>query len=609
MTSASFLIGIDLGTTNCTMAYAQIGDTSEDSAEIHSFAIPQITQCGTEDSISSLPSFLYFSLEEELKSQSLGVSWDPRREYCLGQHAKERGAELPKQVVASAKSWLCHSGIDRRAALLPKEEGRISPLDACSALLQHLREAWDQEHAKDAPFTEQKILVTVPASFDPSARQLVQEAAEIAGFPKILLLEEPQAALYAWLHAQEDKWRSQVSVDDHVLVVDVGGGTTDFTLVKVGEESGDLNLERVAVGAHLLLGGDNMDLALAYLAKSKLEEAGNVIDDWQLQSLIHHCRKAKEQLLAENPEEKIDITIQGRGSRLIGGSLTTSITAKEAQNLLVDGFIPMLKANERAKNERKSGLQELGLPYAQDPRISSQLAQFLSMTGESDSDSMDKFIMPSAILFNGGTMKAPQLRTRLVDVLNSWAKELKTDPVNVLPDPEYDFAVSRGAVYYGLAREGKGVRIKGGTSRSYFIAVEGAAPAVPGIPAPLNAICVVPFGMEEGSEEELPGQEFALVVGETASFRFFSRQTATLSNGEEALCGKVVKNWRSELTELHPLETRLEKESEDGKTICVKLKSRVNELGVLELCCVAKDGREWNLEFDVRHEAEALALL
>lgn len=477
---------------------------------------------------------------------------------------------------------------------------KSSPLQACAQLLSHLKEAWD--HKMVASFVEQILLITVPASFDPSARQLVQEASQKAGYPEVVLLEEPQAAFYAWMHAHAKDWRSHLKVGDCVLVIDIGGGTTDFSLIEVGDEKGDLTLMRLAVGAHLLLGGDNIDLSLAHLAKSKLEDQGHAIDDWQLQSLIHSCRKAKEALMSENPPKQVDITVLGRGSRLIGGSLKTAITVEEAKKLIIEGFAPLVSPQERPPIERRSGLQQLGLPYAQDARLTSQLAKFLSMTGETTSDSMENFMMPTVVLFNGGTTKAAALRTRLLDQLNQWAKSLNKPLVKELPDADYDFAVSRGAVNYGMARAGKAIRIRSGTSCSYFIGVEDSAPAVPGMATPLKALCIAPLGMEEGTELELESQEFGLVVGETATFRFFSHATPKLSDGIEPVMGTVVRKWKQELKELHPIEARLDKAEGDGKTIRVKVGSRVTELGVLELWCKAADGRKWKLEFDIRKE-------
>lgn len=598
--STRYIIGIDLGTTNCTLAYSQ---ANIEEPQIQQFQIPQVTLSGSQGEEPFLPSFVYFPLPEELKSGCTQLEWAPKQDYCEGVFARDRGAEIPSRLIASAKSWLCHSGIDRRAKILPisteAEMEKMSPLEACSAFLRHLADAWSYKMV-DAPFNQQQILITVPASFDPSARQLVQEAAEKANYPVSILIEEPQAAFYAWLDAHQNDWRKILHVGDVVLVVDIGGGTTDFSLISVAEEEGNLVLNRQAVGAHLLLGGDNIDLGLAYLAKQRLEEAGHSIDDWQLQSLIHAARNAKEKLLTDDSLKSIDVTIMGRGSRLIGGALKTAITQEDARSLIIEGFVPLIAPEERSHVERRSGIQQVGLPYVQDPRISAQLAKFLSMTGETESNRIDDFIVPTFVLFNGGTMKAKALRERILEQLNQWAKVLKKPVVKELPDPNFDYAVSRGAVHYGLSRTGKAIRIKSGTSRSYYIGVEDAVPAVPGLMPALKAVCVVPFGLEEGSTLVLDNQEFALVLGDTAQFRFFSHSTPKLSNGVEPQIGAVIRNWKQELTELHPIEAKLDRKDGDGKTICVTLQSHVTELGVLELWCVAKDGRKWKLEFDIR---------
>lgn len=605
MSQPAYIIGIDLGTTNCTLSYTPIQPEDKHHPQLTQFAIEQIVSAQTPGSVLSLPSFIYYPLTEELQAKVAELAWDGSRSYAIGTFARDRGAELPTRLIASAKSWLCHSGINRREKLLPLETeekaNQMSPLEACAEILRHLREAWDAS-MKEVPFVQQVVLITVPASFDPSARQLVQEAAEQAGYPDIVLLEEPQAAFYAWLQRHAEDWREQLKVGDSILVVDIGGGTTDFSLIGVEEEQGNLQLQRLAVGSHLLLGGDNIDLGLAYLAKNKLEEQGHTIDNWQLQALVHQCRQAKEQLLGEQPPASVDITILGRGSRLIGNTLKTELTEKEVQKFVVEGFIPLVDPEERSPTERRSGIQQIGLPYVQDPRISCQLAKFLSMTGESDNDQMEQFVLPTAVLFNGGTLKATALREQILKLLNKWAKKLKKPAIKELPDADYDYAVSRGAAYYGLARQGHAIRIRSGTSRSYFVGVEEAAPAVPGMSPPLRAVCIVPFGLEEGEERKLEDQEFALVLGEPATFRFFSHATPKLSNGTEPEVGTIVRNWKQELSELHPIETMLEKVEGDGKTVRVKLKSKVTELGVLELWGVAQDGRKWKLEFDVRQD-------
>ncbi|MDF2549752.1 MAG: dnak5 [Chlamydiales bacterium] len=601
-----YIVGIDLGTTNCTVAYLERSRLDV----IEQLEIEQFTALKSLGSIPSLPSFLYFPIDEEKKglssAQKEGIGIDP----VLGAFAKERSSEVIDRSISSAKSWLCHQQIDRRRALLPLVEGEnpsdftpLSPLEAISQLLAHLKGAWNRQFP--APLEEQTLLVTVPASFDPSARQLVQEACQMAGLESAILLEEPQAAFYAWLQRMGDEWRKALQVGDLVLVVDIGGGTSDFSLIEVKDENGQLALERLAVGQHLLLGGDNIDLALAYLMQNKFEEMGHSLEDWQFKTLQQACRKAKETLLDPNlssPKKSVDVTIKGRGSKLIGNALKAPLSLEEIWQVVLDGFIPLTKAEEQSTFEGKAGFKQIGLPYAMDARISCQIAKFLSMTGEGTSGGVDRFLMPTKVLFNGGTLKAPTLRKRLLDLLNQWAEDFNKPAVVELEGADYDFAVSRGAVYYALAREDKGIRIRSGTSRSYFIGVEEAVPAVPGIATPVRAVCIAPFGMEEGSEVSLSDQQFQLRLGQMATFRFFSHATGTLSDGKEPTVGFTLKQWKRELTELHPIETLLEASSEEERFVSVTLKARVTELGVLELYCESPDGRLWKLEFDIRKE-------
>ena len=596
-TSGSFIVGIDLGTTHCTLSYHSLEEkgASGSPEEITTLAIPQRLTAALEGASETLPSVAYFPLEEEREQLGGEAS------YVLGGYARERGEEVPHRCVSSAKSWLCHSGVDRRSKLLPSQEHAwMSPVEACTALLQYLRDVWNVTQPSHL-LSDQQVLITVPASFDPSARQLVQEAAEGAGLGHAVLLEEPQAAFYAWLHKHPDEWRSLLKAGDSVLVIDIGGGTTDFSLIDVHDENGALALERRAVGAHLLLGGDNLDLALAYLCRHKLEEQGHDIDEWQMVALTHQCRKAKEEFLSEQAPTTKELTIQGRGTRLIGGSLSATLNREEALHVLIEGFCPFVGPSQQASSEQRLGIQQMGLPYAQDPRISSQLAHFLALKGETQETSLDNFVLPTKVLFNGGTVKASALRQRLMELLKNWAEELQQSVPEELPHPEFDLAVSRGAVYYGLVRNGTGIRIRSGTSRTFFIGVEQALPAVPGVPAPLEAVCVAPFGMEEGSEQTLTERKFALTLGQKATFRFFSRTAPTLADGTEVSLGSTVKRWRQELTELHPIEAILDAGTEGSRHLPVTLQAKVTELGVLELWCVSDEGERWKLEFDLRN--------
>jgi hypothetical protein len=427
----------------------------------------------------------------------------------------------------------------------------------------------------------------VPASFDEAARELTLQAATRAGYPPVVLLEEPQAAFYAWLTSTRGGWRKDVRVGDVILVCDVGGGTTDLTLVAVGEENGSLVLERKAVGDHVLLGGDNMDLALAHAVRERLAGQGTQLDEWQLRGLVHACRAAKEKLLADKAGEKEPVVVLGRSRKVIGGTLRTDVARADVETALIDGFFPEVAADARPHVARRMGLQEIGLPYASDPAITRHVAAFVGRHREVAPNGV------SAVLFNGGVMHAPRFRDRLASVLRSW----RGGDVRVLDGAHPDLAVAQGAVAYGLARRGRGVRIRSGTARAYYVGVEVAAPAVPGMPAPVKALCVAPFGMEEGTEVELPGAEFGLVVGEPAEFRLLGSSVR-----RDDVAGTVVERWQpDELEELAPVEATLTKAGEEGRLVPVRVTARATEIGTLELFCVARDGRgKWQLEFNVR---------
>ncbi len=413
------------------------------------------------------------------------------------------------------------------------------------------------------------------------------------------MLEEPQAAFYAWLAAQGERWRKQVKVGDILLVCDVGGGTTDFTLIAVAEQEGDLVLTRLAVGEHILLGGDNMDLALAHAVAATLPGGQGMdgLDLTQRVALGHACRSAKETLFTDPKKSSVPVAVLGRGSKVIGGSLKTELTRDLLQKVLLDGFLPMWHRLTSRRGSRRIGLTEIGLPYAADPAITRHLARFLSQqagslhTGESQ-------IKPSAILFNGGVFKAGELRARVADVLSSWAGR----PIPHLEASDLDLAVALGAAYYGQVRQGKGVRIRGGVPRAYYVGIESSMPAVPGVPPPIKALCVVPMGMEEGTEADVPGPEFGLVVGEPAVFRFLGSTTR-----REDGPGNILDRWAADdLQELAPLETALPAdEGASGEIVPVRLHTHVTEVGTLDLWCQStRDPRRWKLEYNVREPAQ-----
>ena len=603
-----YIVGIDLGTTNSVLASLD-STLPEDGVHIDVHPIPQLTNPGEVADAASLPSFLYLPSELDFPAGSLSLPWDDAPEYVVGELARTRGAENPSRLVASAKSWLSHAAANRTEPILPwgspDEVPKLSPVAATSQYLQHLRQAWDDHIAKDNPelmLHQQDLLITIPASFDEEARELTLRAAQQAGLPQVTLLEEPQAAFYAWLEDQGDSWRDQVQVGDLILVCDIGGGTTDFSLIAVSEEDGDLTLERVAVGDHILLGGDNMDLALARLLQQRLEDDGHRVDTWQLYSLWHQCRLAKEKLFASPKSKKQTITLLGQGTRLVGGTIQTELLREDLDQIVLNGFFPEAASDDMPVRQRRIGLQEIGLPYAADAAITKHLARFLSqqITTDVESDTIRRgpsgLACPTHVLFNGGVMKADLLRNRLVDVLNNWLSSEGLEALSVLESTSFDQAVARGAAYYGQARQGKAVRIRSGAPRTYYIGIESAMPAIPGMAAPLKALCVVPFGMEEGTEAQIPDREFGLVVGETAEFRFLS---STVRKQEPI--GTLIDDWGDEIEELNPLEVTLDLEGQEDTVLPVRLESHVTEVGTLELWCVSRDGaHRWKLEFNIR---------
>ena len=439
----------------------------------------------------------------------------------------------------------------------------------------------------------EEIIITVPASFDAAARELTMQAANQAGLHNVTLLEEPQAALYAWLEKVGDGFRKQVKVGDVILVVDVGGGTTDLSLMAVTEQDGDLQLTRMAVGDHILLGGDNMDLTLAHhLAQ------GKNLDAWQFTALTYGCRQAKERLFADAKLKKVPISIPSRGSALVGGTIKAELTREDVSRILVDGFMPQVRVTDVPRTARRTGLTQVGLPYAQDPGITRHLAAFL--TRQSRIAEGKSFVHPTAILFNGGVFKASALKARVVEVVNDWLAKDSGSPVKELEGADLDLAVARGAAYYGWVRHGHGIRIRGGTARAYYVGVEAAVPAVPGFEPPVKALCVAPFGMEEGTKADIPPQEFALVVGEPTVFRFFESSVR-----REDRVGDMIDDAArtEELEEVAPIETTLGGDS--GKLVPVNLQAAVTEVGTLELRCLEKGGAgRWKLELNVRTKEE-----
>jgi len=572
---SKYSIGIDLGTTNSVLAYTPL-DVERPRVEV--LPVPQ-NIAATVERRTTLPSFLYLAAEHE---QGLELPWSGKRDFVVGEGARKNSAEMPDRTVAAAKSWLAHSRVDRHQPILPwnapADVEKVSPVTASQRYLEHLVDSWNFA-IPDAPLAEQHVVLTVPASFDAAARELTREAALAAGLPQqFVLLEEPQAAVYNWLDDTGDRWRRMLKVGDILLVCDVGGGTTDLTLVGVSEENGELVLQRLAVGNHLLVGGDNMDLALAHYAAAKFAEQGIELDPWQSVSLWHSCRAAKETLLSGDGAKKHTITIAGRGSRLIGKSKSIEVDREAVIDLLLNGFFPKCALTDRPARQRVSGFQEIGLPFEADTGITRHLAAFLQSHGDDGAPAR-----PTEVLFNGGVFKATGLQERVLDVLGDWfaggkraAKQPLTTPQRLAGTHDLDHAVARGAAVYGFAKHRGGLRIRGGTARSYYVGIESAGLAVPGAARPLRALCVVPIGMEEGTETDVSSSEIGLVVGAPAHFRFFSSSTR-----KEDKPGDLVPSWSpEEIAETDSLEATLPAGDTQEDYVPVRFHSKITELGM-----------------------------
>lgn len=603
-----YSVGIDLGTTHCVLSYV---DLQDEEANVNVMPIAQLTTPGNVEEKDQLPSFMYQAHESELAEGDTALPWNAQPNAIVGAMARTLGSKTPIRLIASAKSWLCHGGVNRRDAFLPlnspEEVAKVSPMDATRNYLKHLAEAWNHQHP-ETPLFEQDVTITVPASFDPAARDLTAEAARNVGFKHMTLLEEPQAAVYSWLKNNDATWRDQVTVGDVILVVDIGGGTTDLSLVAVTEEEGNLTLNRVAVGDHILLGGDNMDLALAYRLKLKLAQEGKQLQPWQIQAITHACRDAKEALLSDSELKAVPIVVPSRGSKLLGGTLQTELTQEEVQQTLVEGFFPRNSIGEHPVEMQRGALTQMGLPYAQDAAVSRHVAGFLSRQSAAVDELFEKydqvhedFIRPTAILFNGGVLKSELLSDRLLSIINSWLTTAGSPEAKLLEGLDLDLAVASGASYYGSVRKGKGVRIRGGIASSYYVGIESSMPAIPGMEPPLEALCVAPFGMEEGTHADVPSQEFGLVIGQPVQFKFFG---STVRRDDAA--GTHLDWWQpEELEELPAIQVTLpvSEGRTAGEVVPVRLCSRVTELGTLCLEAIPTDGgQKWQVEFDVREK-------
>ncbi|HRX79468.1 MAG TPA: Hsp70 family protein, partial [Pirellulaceae bacterium] len=594
-----YVVGIDLGTTNSAVTYV---DTQEQPWQVRVLPLPQLVGPGEIEPRESLPSFHYQPLASQISADALRLPWQKEPpSYAVGVFARDEGAKTSGRQIASAKSWLCHPGVDRTADLLPwhgaEDVDRLSPVEASSRYLKHMRAAWGAKFPRE-PLAEQDIVLTLPASFDEVARELTVEAAARAGLPRVVLIEEPQAAFYAWVYKYADDWDQRVSAGQKILVCDIGGGTTDFTLIHVrrsevaGNDADRIQFHRVAVGNHLILGGDNLDLALAHHVEQKIKPGGK-LEARQWDVLLGTCRHVKETLLGENAPQSMTVNLPGSGSKLIGGGLQVEVTRDEVCQLLVEGFLPQVALAEKPI-QRQSGFQEFGLPYASDAAMTRYLAAFLAAhradaredTASSDHDPA----RPDVVLFNGGFFASPLLRDRLLEVLTSWFRDDQHpdwSPV-VLDHDRLDLAVARGAAYYGMVRRGDGVRIAASLARSYYVSVAGEEPV---------AVCLVPGNAEPGQTFELTEQTFQLAISQPVEFPLLVSSTRLADRP-----GDLLPIDREQMTPMPPIRTVLKTRSrnETGE-IPVRLHVHLTEVGTIELWCHQVDSeRNWRLQFDIR---------
>lgn len=584
--SFQYHIGIDLGTTNSSVAYSEVGDPT-----IHEYLIHQLN---SEDLLVQkpvLPSVIYLPAKNEFSEDSIKLPWASDSRYIIGEMAKNQWGRAGYRVVHSAKSWLCHKGIDRRKAVLPfgsEIDDKISSFEATFMILNHIKDSWNHDYKNGklkGLFEDQKIVITVPASFDPAARDLTIEAALEAGYDDVGLIEEPQAAFYSWIESHGTDWRDHLEIGKKILVCDVGGGTTDFSLIESTQQEGNLSLQRISVGSHILLGGDNMDLALAHFLNKKLKDEGKNPDQKQFSTLLSQARDAKEQILSEH-KESVDIVLAGSGSSLFASSMNVTLNKSDVNNLLLDGFFVPCEKGVKATKKRQIGFRQVGLDYAFDPAILRHLSEFLS-------NQDGGFLLPDYILFNGSMFQAEVLKNKIMEGLKSWG----CDDLKVLEGNQFTLAVSKGASYFSALSDGGGIRIKASLPFSYYIAVEKPQMAVPGMEPELSMVCIAPRGLEEGQAVTLDDQELYLVTGENIQFRLFRSH---IRKDQE---GAIIDFNDSDFEELSSVEKTLDAVDEQ-RFIPVNLVTTATEIGTLDLYCNDVEGtnEKWKLEFNVREE-------
>jgi molecular chaperone DnaK (HSP70) len=616
-----YLIGIDLGTTNSVVAYIDTYSDTQDAVDtgsvIRVFPVPQLVAHGEVRTLSALPSFLYFPTEDELSSGAVSATWDEEPPMVTGVLAREQGALVPGRQVSSAKSWLSYPGVNRRAKVLPAQaepaQPMISPVDASARYLMHLRDAWNGAIGTDAEsrFEHQEVVLTVPASFDEEARELTVEAARIAGIEKLTLLEEPLAAFYAWIeanrHAQaggpshhpdlaRDGNGEDLRDGELILICDIGGGTTDFSLVRAGIINGELLFERTAIGEHLLLGGDNLDFALAHRVEEKLEDIKLTLR--QRYALRRSCCEAKERLLSDSSLKQVPVTVLGSGHAVIGQALSVALTREEVLHVLTAGFLPISAPDVMPARGRPTGLRELGLPYASDPAITKHLAAFLTQAAVAMniSSAIQRLARPDAVLFNGGFCMPAFTRERIVEAISVWfGGAQKGWRPKLLNNEAVESAVARGAAYYGRVRRGAGLRVRVGSARTYYIGLpsdDGCSDNA------LQGICVLPAGVEEGTTLSLPNREFSVLANRPVSFTLYSSRARHDAHGDVATLDEADVHRHAPLVSLLRYGKKMRE-----LHLNVRLVASFTEVGTLELWCESRDTtHRWRLQFELRGE-------
>lgn len=591
-----YIVGIDLGTTNSAVAYVDLqSEANRRRTEI--FHIPQLTGPGEITSLAVLPSFLYIPGTYDISKAALTMPWQSPVDNFAGAFARDHGATVPARLVASAKSWMCHSNADRRSKILPwgadDEVAKVSPVHAAAAYLSHIRNAWNRAHADDdAELERQIVIITVPASFDEVARELTVEAAAAAGLNDIILLEEPLAAFYSWLTVHETDWDRFVQPGELILVCDVGGGTTDFTLISLKDVDGRLGFERLAVGDHLILGGDNIDLALARRIERQLADKKAVMKGDRWKTLCHQSRQAKERIL-NGDSEKETLTILGEGGRLIGGTLSATLSRQDVETTILDGFFPALPATRAKQETQRKGITEFGLPYEQEPAITRHLGWFLERQGQNIAEQLDKDLpCPDLILFNGGSLKPAVIQQQIRRAVGRWFDKSDDDLPRVLDNSDPDLAVSMGAAYYGLVKVGRGVRVGSGSPRSYYLEIEPHSDA-----DQHQALCLVARGMEEGAQTELTDHQFDVLANQPVRFNLFS---SSYRSGDRP--GDLV-DVDDTLTLSAPIQTIIQYGKKGAKaSIPVQMVAGYTEVGTLSLGCRSLiSDHLWKLQFQLRN--------